>query len=252
MKLEKIEKLHRMITTSTNTVVLSGAGISTESGIPDYRSPNTGLWEKMDQSIVSLEGFLNNPQKYYTFALELYPTRSKAEPNIAHIMLAKLEKEGLVSGVITQNVDGLHKKAGSKNVYELHGSLREVICLNCREQESMDAIIEGVKKGKNPPVCKKCEGLLKPKAVFFGEGLPEEEWKSALNLLERADFLMVLGTSLQVYPVNQLPRVALGQGAKMAIINIQDTPFDVEADLVIQEKIGEVFSELRDLYNKKK
>ena len=251
MKLEKIKKLYDMLRLSSNTAVLTGAGISTESGIPDYRSPGTGLWERMDQSVVSLGGFLEKPQNYYTYALELYPTRNKAEPNIAHRMLATFEKEGLLNGVITQNVDGLHKKAGSKNVYELHGTLREAICLDCREQESMETIMEGVKNGVNPPLCKVCNGLLKPKAVFFGEGLPEEEWQAALGLLDGADFLIVIGTSLLVHPVSHLPRVALEGGAKLAIINIQDTPFDKQADLVIHEKIGEVFLELERIYNKK-
>ncbi|NIT14803.1 MAG: NAD-dependent protein deacylase [Candidatus Dadabacteria bacterium] len=250
--MEKVELFLKLITKSRSAVVLTGAGISTDSGIPDYRSPGTGLWEKMDQSVVSLSGFLKKPESYYSYALELHHIRSQAKPNIAHNMLATLEKDGLVKAVITQNVDGLHKEAGSKSVYELHGSLREAFCLSCNSLYLMEHIMQRVKKGDNPPLCEKCGGIVKPRAVFFGEQLPVLEWEKSLEWVNKTDFLFIVGSSLQVSPVNSFPLEAVRGGAKVAILNIQETPFDRVADLVIHEKIGDFFADLHRLYGKNK
>ena len=224
-------------------VAFTGAGISTESGIPDYRSPGTGLWEKMDQSVVSLSGFLRNPANYYSYAMESYPVRAAAEPNAAHYALARLEKKGWLKGVITQNVDGLHTKAGSENVFELHGSLRRVVCLECREYYPMEGTMNRVTGGENPPLCSQCRGILKPDAVFFGEALPEEPWEKSIDLISNSEVLIVMGSSLLVAPASGLPRLALSKGAALVIINLMETPFDDEADIVIREKIGEFFEE---------
>ena len=222
-------------------VAFTGAGISTESGIPDYRSPGTGLWEKMDQSVVSLSGFLRNPENYYSYAMESYPVRAAAEPNAAHYALARLEKKGWLKGVITQNVDGLHTKAGSENVFELHGSLRRVVCPQCREYYPMEDAMSSVAEGENPPLCSQCGGILKPDAVFFGEALPEEPWEKSVDLVSSSEALIVMGSSLLVAPASGLPRLALSRGAALVIINLMETPFDDEADIVIREKIGEFF-----------
>ena len=220
-------------------VAFTGAGISTESGIPDYRSPGTGTWEQMDPSVVSLDGFYADPAKYYRYALEMYPIRSKAGPNQAHSLLATLEAKELVQGVITQNVDGLHHKAGSRRVYELHGSLREAECLNCGVTYPMDEIMERVKGGEIPPLCTGCNGrLLKPKAVFFGEELPQNTWQEAMALVEKSDLLIVIGSSLQVSPANLLPNVIIRSGGKLIIINLMPTPYDEYATLLIREKAG--------------
>ncbi len=222
-------------------VAFTGAGISTESGIPDYRSPGTGLWEKMDQSVVSLSGFLRSPENYYSYAMESYPVRAAAEPNAAHYALARLEKKGWLKGVITQNVDGLHTKAGSENLFELHGSLRRVVCLQCREYYPMEDTMSSVAEGENPPLCSQCGGILKPDAVFFGEALPEEPWEKSVDLVSSSEALIVMGSSLLVAPASGLPRLALSRGAALVIINLMETPFDDEADIVIREKIGEFF-----------
>lgn len=251
MNLNNVEKMYSLIKDSSSTVVLTGAGVSTDSGIPDYRSPGTGLWEKMDQSVVSLDGFLTRPQDYYSYSLELYPIRKEAKPNKVHTILAELEEKGIISGVITQNVDGLHKEAGSKEVYELHGSIQEGYCLECGTLKPMEEVMERVKNGKNPPTCDLCDGIIKPKAVFFGESLPEKEWQLAMELTEKADLLIVLGTSLQVYPVNTFPQIAVNNGAGLVIVNIQATPFDKTANLVIHEKLSLVFSELERLFRQK-
>lgn len=226
-------------------VAFTGAGISTESGIPDYRSPGTGLWEKMDPSVVSLSGFLRNPENYYSYAMESYPVRTAAEPNAAHYALARLEKKGWLKGVITQNVDGLHIKAGSENVFELHGSLRRVVCLQCRKYYPMEDAMSRVFEGENPPLCSQCGGILKPDAVFFGEALPEEPWEKSVDLVSNSEVLIVMGSSLLVAPASGLPRLALSKWAALVIINLMETPFDDEADIVIREKIGEFFEKTR-------
>lgn len=231
-----------LLLSSENAVALTGAGISTESGIPDYRSPGTGLWEKMDQSVVSLEGFKRNPSKYYEYAIGLHPIRQAARPNPAHILLAGLEQKGILKGVITQNVDGLHQDAGSGEVHELHGSLRQVVCLSCSSLHSMDEAMERVVSGENPPLCPGCGGVLKPNAVFFGEMLPTIPWQKSLELSRSADLFIAIGSSLQVSPANTLPDIALQAGARLVILNLMPTPFDTDAALVIQEKIGEFSS----------
>jgi NAD-dependent deacetylase len=234
-----IGKFIDSVLSSSSVVALTGAGISTESGIPDYRSPETGLWERMDQSIVSLEGFLKDPSRYYSYALELYPLRRTAKPNAAHYLLAELEKRKILKGIITQNIDGLHQEAGSTSVYEIHGSLRRAVCLACATVYSMDEIMFKVSKGENPPLCEKCKGVVKPDAVFFGEALPQDAWERSVNLVRNSDLLLVIGSSLQVYPANILPDIALKAGAKLIIANLMPTPYDGYASLVIRYKIGE-------------
>lgn len=239
---EKAKQFTDLILSSSSAVALTGAGISTESGIPDYRSPGTGLWEKMDPSVVSLDGFFRDPSRYYSFALELYPVRRAAKPNPAHYLLAELEAKRLLKGVITQNVDGLHQDAGSSNVYELHGTYRQVSCLDCSSTSSMDDAMERVQSGENPPLCNECGGVLKPKAVFFGETLPQVPWQKSLNLSQQSDLFIVVGSSLQVSPANILPDVALRAGARLIIVNLMPTPYDGDADLLINYKIGEFAS----------
>lgn len=238
---EHVERFLELVKESRNAVAFTGAGISTESGIPDYRSPGTGLWEKMDQSVVSLSGFAEDPSNYYSYAMEHWPVREAALPNAAHLALARLEKSGRLRGVITQNVDGLHGMAGSENVCELHGSTRRVVCLECRVTYPMKETMKRVAEGENPPLCASCEGILKPDAVFFGEALPEEPWQRAVELVENCDFFLVMGSSLLVAPASGLPRLALSGGASLIIVNLTPTPFDDEADIVIRQRIGEFF-----------
>ena len=247
----QIEQLKELIIKHKSAVAFTGAGISTESGIPDYRSPGSGAWEKYDSSIVSIPGFLKDPTQYYDYALEMYPIRAGAKPNNAHILLAKLEKVGLIQGVITQNVDGLHLEAGSSNVNELHGSIRTASCLQCGQFFQMDEIINRVKDGENPPICSEfegecCNGLIKPTAVFFGEGLPKSPWDSAVDKSKDTSLMIVIGSSLQVSPANSLPDVALRTGSDLVIIDLMDTPFDSRATLKITNSavhVSELLSE---------
>jgi NAD-dependent deacetylase len=236
-----------LVSSSSDAVALTGAGISTESGIPDYRSPDTGLWEKMDQSVVSLEGFLRQPTQYYSFAIDLYPIRWSAKPNPAHYLLAEFEERKLLRAVITQNIDGLHYDAGSNTVHELHGSLRQAECLNCSFLYPMDGVMARVISGENPPLCAECRGVLKPNAVFFGEMLPRIPWEMSLDLASQTDLFLVLGSSLQVSPVNILPDIALGAGAKLVIVNLTPTPYDEDAAMVIRHKVGDFASIILEL-----
>lgn len=250
--MSKIEELAKRfletVSNSKQAIAFTGAGISTESGIPDYRSPETGVWETMDQSVVSLDGFYRSPENYYKYALEMYNIRSKASPNAAHYLLAELEAKGLLQGVITQNVDSLHRKAGSERVYELHGSLREATCLHCSATYPMDGLMERVKGGELPPICDSCKGKhLKPNAVFFGEALPQDTWNEAMRLTQNSDFLIVIGSSLLVSPANTLPDVVLRSGGQLSIINLMPTPYDEKAQVVINEKVGEFASIARDI-----
>lgn len=231
-----------LVLSSSNVVAFTGAGISTDSGIPDYRSPGTGIWEKIDQSVVSLDGFTREPSRYYDYSLELYPVRKAAKPNLAHYLLAELENRGALSGIITQNVDGLHQDAGSGYVHELHGSLRQAVCLDCSALWSMDEVMERVVLGENPPLCEDCSGVLKPNAVFFGEILPKVAWERSLELSRSADLFIAIGSSLQVSPANTLPDIALQAGAKLIVLNFTPTPFDGDAELVIRQRIGEFSS----------
>ena len=236
---EPIDEVKNLIKGSKNIVALTGAGISTESGIPDYRTPGKGLWEKIDMSVVSLNGFLEDPTRYYNYSKELYKIRSSAKPNEAHTLLAKMEDNGFLSGIITQNVDGLHILAGSKVVHELHGSLTLVVCLECSALSPMKNAMKKVLEGQNPPLCVDCGGILKPNAVFFGEALPRIPWEESVELVKKCDLLLTIGSSLQVSPANVLPDIALKNGAKLIVINLMPTPYDSDAYLVIREKIAE-------------
>lgn len=244
---EQAEIFVELVNSSEFAVAFTGAGISTESGIPDYRSPGTGLWEKMDQSVVSLGGFLKNPSAYYDYAAGLHPVRSAAKPNPAHYLLAELEDKGTLKGLITQNVDGLHHEAGSGRVHELHGSLRQAVCLDCSVLETMGDVMERVFSGQNPPLCRECGGVLKPNAVFFGEALPHAPWESSVELARSSDLFISIGSSLQVSPASSLPDTALRAGARLVILNLTQTPYDSEASLLVREKIGEFSSTVTEI-----
>lgn len=240
--MEQKEQLLDLIKNSKHITALTGAGISTESGIPDYRTPGKGMWEKVDMSVVSISGFNEDPSRYYDYSMKLYNTRSKAEPNPGHYMLTKLEEMGILKGIITQNVDGLHIKAGSVNVHELHGSLRQVVCMECSALSDMDSAMMRVIGGENPPHCEDCGGVLKPNTVFFGEALPRIPWEESVELVKKSDLLLAIGSSLQVSPANVLPDFAIKNGAQIVIMNQMPTPYDTDAKIVIRDKIGE-FSE---------
>jgi NAD-dependent deacetylase len=247
----KIEQFAQLIIESENIIVLTGAGMSTESGIADFRSPGTGLWEKVNPNeFASIHSYVSNTQKNLKFMFEMGMNIFKARPNKGHKMLTKLQKLGKLKGILTQNIDGLHQKAHTNNIIELHGTANESICMRCKKVYPITTMINQVLKGKYSPSCEICNGLLKPNAIFFGEALQSETLKAADDLLSDCDLLIVLGSSLLVYPVAFYPQKVVSLGAKLAIINIQETNMDRQAEVVINGKIGEILPKIVDIVQK--
>ncbi|MFX3627779.1 MAG: NAD-dependent deacetylase [Ectobacillus sp.] len=231
--IDEVAALADWIANSVYTVVLTGAGMSTESGVPDFRSQR-GLWTKYDPFTVS---HIDTLEKDYGAFQEFYSYRmrelKKVKPNAGHRVLARWQKHDIVKYLATQNVENLHQRAGSVNVAHLHGGLEMIRCHICHSAASKEAFIE-------KELCMACGGQLRPDIVLFGEPLPQDIWHAAFQEIEKSDLLLIIGTSLQVAPVNQLPRAA---GGRVALINLDETPFDSEFDLVIRGKAAEVLLE---------
>ncbi|OKO89943.1 NAD-dependent deacylase [Geobacillus proteiniphilus] len=226
---------------SRRTVVLTGAGMSTESGLPDFRSPRTGLWARFNPSeLATIDALYHRRESFVEFYQYRIRTLQQCQPHDGHRLLADWERRGIVQTIVTQNVDGFHQEAGSRRVIELHGSLRTVHCQQCGQQKPSFAYLHGV-------LTCECGGVLRPSVVLFGEPLPEKTIDQAWEAARQADLFVVLGSSLQVSPANQLPLVAKRSGAKLVIINWEPTELDDLADAVIhQRKIGEVLNELNE------
>ncbi len=240
-----LDRLKELINSSTYLVVFTGAGISSESGIPTYRGDD-GVWHKYDpEKYANISYFLKDPSYYWNFFKDVrYPVLKKAKPNKAHICLASLEEKGLLKTVITQNIDGLHQMAGSKNVLELHGNTRTIYCTTCKQTYSIEEIYKKVEKDQIPPKCQ-CGGILRPDVVFFGESLPFEVLEKAREESLKADLFMVIGSSLVVQPAASLPLLAKENHAKLVIINKDATPLDSMADLVFHERATVVLGSLK-------
>ena len=236
---EKIQKFKELVNESNNIVFFGGAGVSTESGIPDFRSKD-GLYNQKykypPETILSHTFFMNNTEEFYKFYKEKMNSL-KYEPNITHIRLTELENEGKLKAIITQNIDGLHQKAGSKNVYELHGSVLRNYCMNCGAFYSA----EDVFSSNNIPKCS-CGGIIKPEVVLYEEGLDDETITNSIIAISKADLLIVAGTSLMVQPAASL--INYFQGKNLVLINKDSTPYDYRANLVINESLGKVFSKI--------
>jgi NAD-dependent deacetylase len=229
---DSVRDLASLLSERQPCVVLTGAGISTESGIPDFRSP-TGIWAEYDpMEYATITAFRRDPAKVWEFYSLRFATVTTAEPNAGHIALAELERESRVEAVITQNIDGLHTRAGSRQVIEVHGSIRTATCLECGEQVPLDPAA---------PNCPKCRAILKPDVVMFGELLPAEAMERATELVRRAGMLLVVGSSLEVYPVAGLAEEA----SVLAIVNRGRTPFDPLARIRIDGGAGETLAALR-------
>jgi NAD-dependent deacetylase len=224
-------------------VVLTGAGVSTESGIPDFRSP-TGLWAKFDPlEYGSIEAFRRDPLKVWSFYKPRVAMLTDAEPNPAHAALAELEQLGFVEAVVTQNIDLLHERAGSRDVVEVHGSIRTSSCSGCGGRYELTRVLE-LLAAADAPACPACGGILKPDVVFFGELLPPEAIDRAYELARRARLLLVVGSALEVYPVAGLPLETIGTGGELAIVNRGRTAFDSETSLRIDGSAGEVLPQV--------
>ncbi len=233
-----VERLTALILEAQPCVVLTGAGVSTESGIPDFRSA-AGLWARYDpMEYATIDAFRRDPAKVWDFYSKRLGVLADARPNLAHLALAELERRGLVGAVITQNVDRLHQLAGSRTVVEVHGSIRTASCLACGHREEFERVLELLPV----PVCERCGAVLKPDVVMFGELMPGAELDRAFELARGAGLLLVVGSSLEVHPVAGLPEEALGAGAKLAIVNKGPTPYDRRADLLIDASAGETLA----------
>jgi len=228
-------------------VALSGAGISTSSGIPDFRSPGCGLWEHADPlAVASIAGFGQHPEAFYTWIRPLARQVVHARPNAAHVALARLEAAGTLRSVITQNIDGLHQRAGSRRVHEVHGHLREATCTRCGRVVATDALLTAFIACNEAPRCA-CGGVVKPNVVLFGEELPAEIWAAAEQDVEACDLLLVVGSSLAVAPASGLPLRAAGHGARIIIVNYEPTPVDGLADVVMHLDVVQVLPRIVDL-----
>ena len=232
----KIETLQRMIDTHENIVFFGGAGVSTESGIPDFRSVDGLYHQKYDvppETILSHSYFLRYPEKFYAFYRDkMLPVGAK--PNAAHKKLAELEAAGKLKAIVTQNIDGLHQKAGSEKVYELHGTIMKNYCMKCGQFYDLDYVTasEGV------PRCEKCGGMVKPDVVLYEEGLDDTTISKSVRAIAEADVLIIGGTSLNVYPAAGF--INYYHGNKLVLINKSETPYDHEANLLIHDSIGKV------------
>ena len=237
---ESIKRLGELIEKSKNIVFFGGAGVSTESGIPDFRSKD-GLYNMKykypPEMIISRSFFIRNPEEFYRFYKDRMIYKD-AMPNTAHYALSELEKKGKLKAVITQNIDGLHQKAGSKNVIELHGSVLRNYCTRCKKFFDLDYIIES----EGVPHCDECGGIVKPDVVLYEEALSDASIRQAVTAISEADMLIIGGTSLTVYPAAGL--ISYYRGNRLVLINRDATDRDSEADLRIHGKIGEVFSAL--------
>jgi NAD-dependent deacetylase len=217
-------------------VVLTGAGVSTASGIPDFRGDH-GLWKREDAArVATIDGFRADPRGFYAFWRRALATLWDARPNAAHHVIAKLEARGLVHAVVTQNVDGLHQAAGSREVLEVHGRFRTARCLSCGRRYDTRAFLASLRPDEDPH-CDACSGLVKPDVVLFGEPL-DEDFERATPIVSACDLLVVVGTSLEVAPVSDLVPRALSHGAKLVIVNRDPTPFDEDADLTLDGDLG--------------
>lgn len=228
----------RLIQQSNRIAALSGAGISTEAGIPDFRGPG-GLWR--DPKVVeqlSLTAFRNTPEDFYRTSVRLFSTIARAAPTPAHRMLVRLQEIGKLDAVVTQNIDGLHRKSGSKKIFEVHGTYRTGHCPQCSDFFEMDPFYKEIESGRlEVPLCSRCNIPIKPDVVLFEELLPLDAWNGAVHAMEQCDLLLVLGSSLVIYPAAELPSVALANGARVIIVNLQETAYD-SAALVVRDKLG--------------
>ena len=242
----QIDRAVELLRQARHAVALTGAGISTPSGIPDYRSPKSGLWEKAADmmEVASIYAFRHNPQAFYDWLRPLLRVILDAQPTPAHYALAQLEATGCLKAVITQNIDLLHERAGSQNLYEVHGHLREVVCPACHYTLPAADLMDEFMATGTIPRCIRCHHIMKPNVVLFGELLPWATMKAAQMHAQAADLVIVAGSSLEVAPAGDLPELALDNGARLVIINFMETHLDHRADIIIRADVADVLPQL--------
>jgi NAD-dependent deacetylase len=236
------ERVAALLRESERAVVLTGAGISVPSGIPDFRSPGTGLWENVDpMEVAHIDAWRRNPDRFWSFYGQRFASLVDKAPNDAHLALAELERRGLVRSVITQNIDRLHRLAGTERLVEVHGSIDQSVCMECGGTVPIDRVVELLAAGEGAPLCGACMVPLKPDVVLFGELLPERALAEAQALAMDADLMICVGSSLEVYPVAGLPAMTHGAGGRIVLITQGLTPYDGDAEVKLD---GDVVTEL--------
>jgi NAD-dependent deacetylase len=236
------ERLAELLRSSERAVVLTGAGISVPSGIPDFRTPGKGLWEKVNpMEVAHIDAFRRDPDTFWKFYGDRFASLKDVKHNRAHEVVAELERRGLVKGVITQNIDRLHRTAGTQNLIEMHGTIEWSVCPECRGKVGIDDVMKQLAEHEGAPECQACVAALKPDVVLFGEMLPQKAMLDAHVLASEADLMIAIGSSLEVYPVASLPQIAMDAGARLALVTQGPTPYDREADVRLT---GDVVEEL--------
>ena len=245
-----LEQAAALLRTARHAVALTGAGISTYSGIPDFRSPGTGLWDTATldtMNVASISGFRENPRAFFSWVHPLARTISQAKPNAAHTALAHLESSGVIKAVITQNIDMLHSRAGSHIVHEIHGHLREATCVECFVvYPARDFLHRFIELGEIPH-CPSCGGILKPNVILYGEAIPYQTLHDVRRIARECDLMIVAGSSLAVAPASDLPLIAHAHGARLILINYDTTYMDTQADVLIRDNIAVVLPHLVSL-----
>lgn len=242
---QALRKAADLLLSSHHAVVFTGAGISTPSGIPDFQSKETGLWQRFDpMEVASIGAFQSRPDKFYGWLRPLFQQIWSAQPNPAHIALANLESSGVVKALITQNIDDLHQRAGSRNIYEVHGSLRTMTCPRCQKKVPSIKYREILKSENALPECETCGSIMKPDIVLYGELLSAEVWIEAEEFCKQADVLLVAGSSLTVWPAAALPETCVENGARVILINLTPTHLDEYADVLIKGNVAETIPQI--------
>ncbi len=249
--MDSIERTADLVFESEKIVVFTGAGISTESGIPDFRSPG-GIWSQYDPNELTYQKFLTSQasrEKYWDRQRHMWPIIAAARPNAGHLAIAELHKMGKLDCIITQDGDSLHQRSGipEEKVIELHGTWTRALCLGCGRKYPMEEVFPRLEAGEKVPTCPACGGIMKPDVIQFGQSMPEKETKEAMDRSAACDLFLVCGSSLVVYPAAQMPLIAHEHGANLVIINLMETPHDDYADVVINAKIGETLPKVIEL-----
>jgi NAD-dependent deacetylase len=236
-----IQRAIGLIAEARHAVALTGAGLSTPSGIPDFRSPDTGLWANYNpMEIATVHAFRHHPEDFFKWIRPLTRQMAAAQPNPAHRALAQLEQSGRLATIITQNIDGLHQRAGTTDVVELHGNIYTATCIRCYRAFASDIFLRALIEEGHIPMCPICGHVLKPNVILFGEALPVQALMAAKRAVNQCDLLMVVGSSLEVSPAADLPVAALAHQARLIILNREPTHLDQQADVVIASNVAEV------------
>jgi NAD-dependent deacetylase len=247
--LDLIHRAAELIAHSHRAVALTGAGISTPSGIPDFRSPATGLWAQIDpMEVATAAAFRNRPEDFFNWIRPLARHMRNAQPNAAHIALAQLEQSGKLINLITQNIDRLHQRAGMRQVIELHGNIEAATCIRCYRVYPAEVFGAALIDEQHMPTCSVCGGILKPNVILFGEALPVQALMSAKHAVSGCDLMLIVGSSLEVAPASDLPMLAHRQQAKLIIINHEPTHIDQFSDVVIHADVADVLPQIAAAY----